>query len=222
MRRLAVVILLTGAILSTGCGFVEERKNAALREVGQAALSSVMKIASRSGSSSTDSQKTSAPLVIAESDAAETREPVQLAQSNDPVRAEASAEVTVEAPAATREEIFTFTFDSESIDAAPLVKRIASSRAAEERTREQLLGEAKKLKINRARIEESLRASTIAVANAAPVITAHSEDLALIDVRIAERLNSDGLRTVLSTIHRPASPPAAPSERCPSQARTAS
>lgn len=218
VRRLTVVILMTGAILSAGCGVVEERKNAALREVGRAALSSVLEIASRGGSSANSTQSTQDPLVIAKAESdAKVRETARVARATQP--AAASTEVTVEATA-PREEIFTFAFDSESIDAAPLVKRVASARNESNRRRNELLIEAKELRIERAKIDEALHHASMAVSAAAPEITAHSD--ALVEIRVAERLNADELRRFITAIPRPATPPPAPSEGCSSQARTAS
>jgi hypothetical protein len=231
-RRVLTAVLLSGAILSTGCGIVEERKNSALRGIGKAALNSVLRIANNDPSPAREASGTESPVLVADRGEEPATEP-------KPVKKPATVRHAATAPVASfsqGEKTFVFTLNQPKLDPLPLPRGTVVSKKVEskktereihERERQALLAEARRMRIAKGDFEEFARVARVAAIDAVPRATESSRQLAFVEVHFDEAIESTlDIEELESTVRRrlsiPAPPPPPAAGTCSSQTRVAS
>lgn len=210
-------VLLSMVFLMTACGVVEERKDAALRQLGKATLNGVLRLASSGEAQVADpatGHHAGSEIEVAEAALQPAPVPVALARAQaPPVAAEPSAPIIVADQHSTE---FSFTHTRVDPIHAPNVRVVLLKRNAIMREHEELAKFAKvalhEVEMNRMVREHAVSSARVAAA----VLAERPREIARFEMHFEEEFEK-----VLELPPAPEAPPA-PQKTCTSSVRTAS
>ncbi len=212
-------VLLSMLMLTTACGVVEQKKDAALRTLGKATLNGVFRLASADGTTSTG-RFTEAVVSEASPSPASAQSvapaPVSLAKASESVSAVDPVPSVSQGTPAEGSFEFAYSRVADLPESLPAMRLLVRSREGD-KVHAEYARVVKKVKSEELAIHSE--AMKQAVANARVAVAAHAErplHIADFEVHFAEQLDTVGLI--------PSAPPApaAPAKECSTQLRTAS